>query len=325
MKYSIQLPIALLNAAYIASHKTDWFRGINSVLIDQGHIVGTDSAVLFYAKVDVPKDLKIHLPRVHVQSFLKKVKNFTSMHSFLLQCDDDDYIKMIIPNCHGCIEVFQRPIVQKYPNWQGVVQAAENAEHSDRSIHPNFASKKIKKLEKIANGLGGICQPIIHSNSDGQSAAQVSFKFSEYENVNALIMPLDNTFSKGKYCVEMISEPDSPPNQIPAASAEIAFRAVQRTRKEFDFGIGSPGDGLGSYALFIKVAPWLGSDAEHTEKMHYTEDWFNKPLRKLDSIAKAIQYINALDDVVEFNVGEKSITTKDPEEIKQFYKEHSGA
>lgn len=323
MKYSIQLPIALLSAAYIASSKTDWFRGIASVLIDQGHIVGTDGAVLFYAKVDAPEDFKINLPRVHVQSFLNKLKNFTSLHSFLLQCDDDDYIKMIIPNCHGCIEVFQRPIVQKYPNWQGVVQTVKDAKHTDYSIHPNFASKKIKKLEKIANGLGGICQPIIHSNSDGKSAAQVSFKFSEYENVNALIMPLDNTFSKGKYCVEIINEPDSPPTQIPAASAEIAFRAVLRTRKEFDFGIGSPSDGLGSYALFIKAALWLGSDAEHAEKMHYTEDWFNKPLRKFDSIAKAIQYINALDDVVEFHVGEKSITTKDPEEIKQFYKEHA--
>lgn len=322
--FEVKLPIQLLNAAYIASSKTDWFRGTDSVLIDQGHIVGTDGAVMFYAKVDVPEDFKINIPRVHVQSFLKKVKNFTSMHSFLLQCDDDDYIKMIIPNCHGCIEVFQRPIVQKYPNWHGVVQTVKDAKHTDYSIHPNFASKKIKKLEKIANGLGGICQPIIQSNSDGKSAAKVSFKFSEYENVSALIMPLDITFSKGKYCVEMICEPDSEPHQIPAASAEIAFRAVQRTRKEFDFGLGSPSDGLGSYALFIKAAPWLGSDAEHAEKMHYTEDWFNQPLRKFDSIAKATQYINELDDVVEFYVGDKSITTKDLEEIQRFYKEHAG-
>ncbi|MHA3083770.1 hypothetical protein ACX1NX_11520 [Acinetobacter sp. ANC 5383] len=318
----IKLPIQLLNAAYIASSKYDWFRGIDSVLIDQGNIVGTDGAVLFYAKVDVPEDFKINIPRVHVQSFLKKLKNFTSIHSFLLQYGDDGYIKMFIPNCHGCIEVFQRPIVQNYPNWKNVIQIAESAEHTDYSTHPQFASKKIKKLEKIAHGLGGICQPIIHSNSDGRSAAKVIFKFSEYENVNALIMPLDNTFSIGKYCVEMVNEPDSEPTQTPAASAEIAFRAVERTRKEFDFGLGSQSDGLGSYALFIKAAVWRGSDTEHAEKMFYTEDWFNKPFRKFDNIAKATQYIKEMNDVVEFHVGEKTIVTKNLDELQQFYKDH---
>lgn len=321
MKHKIKLPLPLLRAALIAAADDDYYRPqIESVVIDKGHIVATDGAVMFWAKLDdVNPDLHIVIPRINVECFIKKTEGFKNFICDLVYDSDTSHGYFEIPNCFGCHEAFKEFFRQGYPIWQRVIPTIAE----DAVGFPHFQVKYHQALKDIAGELGNICTPKITPNGE-RGAAPVEFLFSEFDNVHACLMPLDLASSKTKYCVEIVNEPDdAEPEQLPAASAEIALRAAKRLRTDIQdsFSI--------SNARWIRPALWIGTDQDHRDKMFYTEEWFNQPLRQYDNPEKAIEYLTALPgEVVRCYVGDvltgPEIHARTVEEVKEFFTKNSG-
>lgn len=321
MEQKISLPLALLRAACIAAADDDLARSqIQSVAIDNGHIVATNGHLMFWAKLDdVSADIKIYIPRIHVECFIKKTKHFSGFICDLVYNPDTKQGYLEIPFCLNCYEGF-KVFDNQYVNWQKVIPQ-DTSESSDG--HPQFQAKYHVKLEEIATELGAICDPKIIPHGL-HKAASVQFLLSEFDNVHACLMPLDLTYSNVKYCVEIFEEPDNAePEQLPAASAEIALRAAKRLRTDIQdsFSI--------SNARWIRPALWIGTDQDHRDKMFYTEEWFNQPLRQYDNPEKAIEYLTALPgEVVRCYVGDvltgPEIHARTVEEVKEFFTKNSG-
>lgn len=315
MEQKIKLPLALLRAACIAASEDDFLRpNIESVVIDQGHIVATDGCLMFWAKLDqVSANLRIVIPRIHVECFIKKTVNFNDFICDLVYDPESKHGYFEIPYCVGCYEAF-KPIFTDYVNWQMVLAANTLVESND---YPQFQTAYHARLDDIALELGNICRPKIIPNGL-QKAATIEFLHSEFDNVHACLMPLDLTFSKAKYCVEILNESDDAEYvQLPAASAAIALRAVQRLRKDISEGFNI------RHSNYIRPALWQGSPQEHQEKMFYTEDWFNQPLRKYNTTEKAIEYMAKMDEVVQCYVGDFSITARTVDDVKSFFAAHT--
>lgn len=316
MNKKIKLPLALLRAAYIATAVDDFMRPqLESVVIDRGHIVATDGAIMFWAKLeDVDLDLSIIIPRINVECFIKKTENFSDLVCDLVYDPDtrDGYFE--IPNCFGCYEAFTMHFMY-YPAWQKAIPTHTE----DVTGSPQFQTKYHAQLDEISAELGSICVQKIIPNGD-HKVAEIEFLFSEFDNVHACLMPVDLTFSKVKYCVEIGGESDDDgPKQLPAASAEIALRATKRLRKHV-----SHDNGFIGTTNWIRPALWLGTRDQYQEKMFYTEDWFNQPVHQYDNCEKAVNYINAMpDEIVRCFVGNISINARTVEEIEKFFADNA--
>lgn len=319
MEQKIRLPLALLRAACIAAAEEDFARPyLEAVMIDKGHIVATDSAIMFWAKLDnVDPDITIVIPRMNVECFIKKADNFKDFICNLVYDTNTQRGYLEIPNCWGCHEVFQS-FLSGLSYWQKVIP-----ERCDNNIgFPNFAVKYHTKLDEIALELGSICKPKIVPNGE-LNAALVEFLLSEFDNVHACLAPLNMSFSNAKYCVEIFDEPDNAePEQLPAASAEIALRAAKRLRAD----IGESFDI--NRVSWIRPALWQGTDQDHRDKMFYTEKWFSQPLHQYDNPEKAIEYLNALPgEVVRCFVGDiltgPEIHARTVEEVREFFAKNS--
>lgn len=315
-EYKITLPIALLQAACIAAADDDmWRPQLENVVIDNGHIVATNSHIMFWAKLDnVSADIKIYIPRIHVECFIKKTEKFKGFTCDIVYNTDAKQGYLEIPNCLNCYEGF-KVFFDSYINWQKVIP--QNAAESHDG-YPQFQTKYHAALDDIANTLGSICSPKIIPHGS-RSPATIDFLYSEFDNVHACLMPLDLTYSTVKYCVEILHEPDNAePEQLAAASAEIALRAVKRLRKNQCnlFGV--------SRAEWIRPALWQGTDEDHQNKMFYTEDWFNQPVRQYDNAEKAIEYLNSMPgEVVRCFVGNVEIHARTTVEIEKFFNQNN--
>lgn len=121
------------------------------------------------------------------------------------------------------------------------------------------------------------------------------------------------------WCVGIRPEGDSPHEQEPAISKEIAERGLERIRKMIE----AEGNRLliENFDDYCQVQKWEGTAEEHAANMYYTEDWFNEPIYQCKNMEQA---------EIAFQFGEivhclrsdgAEIVTADFEEAKQFYLE----
>ena len=123
--------------------------------------------------------------------------------------------------------------------------------------------------------------------------------------------------SKKLWCVAIRPEGDSPHEQTPAASKEIAERALARYRamveKEGNRLI------LENFDDYFQVQQWHGSLKQHQSELFFTKAWFKEAMYQcfdLQTAEKVFQY----GDLVQcYKKGSAPITTNDFEIAKRFY------
>jgi len=122
--------------------------------------------------------------------------------------------------------------------------------------------------------------------------------------------------SKKLWCVAIRPECDSPHEQTPAASRDIAERALARYLKM------QKAEGiqviLEYFDHFFEVQEWNGSPAEHKANLLYTEDWFSMAMYQCKNIEQA-ERVFKYDELVHCKNGAESIVTRDFDEAKRFY------
>ncbi len=122
--------------------------------------------------------------------------------------------------------------------------------------------------------------------------------------------------SKKLWCVAIRPEGDSPYKQSPAASKEIAERALARYRAM------TKAEGnqfmIESFDEYFQVQEWEGTAKEHQEQMFYTEVWFKEPMyqcKNAEQMEKAFKY----NEIIHCYKGDQELITSDYEEAKRFY------
>ena len=118
------------------------------------------------------------------------------------------------------------------------------------------------------------------------------------------------------WCVGICPEDDSPHKQSPAASKEIAERALARYRAM------TKAEGnqfmIESFDDFIQVQQWHGTRKEHENKMFYTEGWFKEPMYQCKNMQQAEQVFK-YGEIVHCYKDSAELITSDFEEAKRFY------
>ena len=322
MKHTILVPLALLRAACIAAQdNNDWdTSNINSVAIVKGHIVGTDRRILFYSKLkNVADDVFFIIPKAYAESFIKKTEYSSGLKHCQITYDTESQTGLIeIPNHENAYEAFKVFLKVLYPDWEKVIP-----EQTDFAGFVRFGSDYLSKVEEICGQLGTICMPQIFPTGIDK-AANIEFLFSDFEDAKVVLMPRSADPDTQLYCVVVGDLDDEDAPQIPAASAELAFKAAHRMRKSFICNprFKSDHSEFNDGANWIYPTVWNGSPKEHTERMFYTEEWFSRPLSRYDNPELAIEYINLTNDCVECYIGEKSITATTPDEVTKFFAEN---
>ena len=122
--------------------------------------------------------------------------------------------------------------------------------------------------------------------------------------------------SKKLWCVGICPEDDSPHEQSPAASKEIAERALARYRAM------TKAEGnefmIESFDEYFQVQEWEGTTEEHQKQMFYTEDWFKEPMCQCKNMQQAEQAFKYGEIVHCYKDGVELITS-DFDEAKRFY------
>lgn len=123
--------------------------------------------------------------------------------------------------------------------------------------------------------------------------------------------------SKKLWCVAIRPESDSPHVQSPAASKEIAERAVARYKamtlaEGNDFMIKSFDD-------FIQVQQWHGTRKEHENKCFYTEGWFKQSMYQCFDLQTACKVFKYGEIVQCYKKGSSPLITSNFDEAKRFY------
>lgn len=122
--------------------------------------------------------------------------------------------------------------------------------------------------------------------------------------------------SKLLWCVEVAEEPDSPFEQVPAASKEIAQRAVKRykeiNKNSYSKDLAECADGC------IRIAMWDGTTEDHAENMLFDDAWFSLPMFVCQSPDRIDMAFKA-QDLVECEHKGQTLITKDIDEARRFF------
>ncbi|MCU4320638.1 hypothetical protein KTH44_16090 [Acinetobacter bereziniae] len=122
---------------------------------------------------------------------------------------------------------------------------------------------------------------------------------------------------KNLWCVAIRPEGDSPHEQLPAVSKEIAIRVLARLKKMAEAE-------KNSFMLEIfddcfRVQQWHGTRKEHLKKMFYTEDWFKEPMYQCFDLSTACKVFEYGEIVECHKKASTSLITSDFEKAKSFY------
>ncbi len=123
--------------------------------------------------------------------------------------------------------------------------------------------------------------------------------------------------SKKLWCVAIRPESDSRHVQSPAASKEIAERAVARY-KAMALAEGNEFM-IESFDDLIQVQQWHGTRKEHINKMFYTNSWFKGPMYQCFDLPTACKVFEYGEIVKCYKKGSSPLTTSNFEEAKRFY------
>lgn len=314
------IPIALLKAASLAISRDDFLRPNLEVLaIEKGHIIATNSHVLFCSKLDIDPEFKVHIPLPHVESFLKKVENFDSYYCELSFDANEKKGLLEIKHCYGAYEAFIQHW-DSFIDWQKVIIA--KPEKVELSSYPYFDTKYLNTVNEMAQILGVLRGSIYPTGTE--TVAFVDFKYSEYSDAFVLLMPLCNQPEKIKWAVQCSYDDEI--DLRPAESEEIAYKAVRRMKNDLNFSFYRPSEPrCKSRHDNIVVVSWAGSDEEHKKEMFYNQAWFDQPLCQFNNCAQAIRYITELDEVVHCYIPntDREVITRSVDEVKAFFKRHS--
>ncbi|MDH0032523.1 MULTISPECIES: hypothetical protein [unclassified Acinetobacter] len=325
MNHTILVPLGLFRAACIAAKDDgDWndTRNIDAVAIVRSHILGTDGRILFYSKLkNVADDVFFIIPKAYAESFIKKTECNSGLKHCQITYDTESQTGLIeIPHHHNAYEAFKVFLKVSYPDWEKVIP-----KQTDFAGFVRFGAEYLAKVEDICSKLGTICSPVIKPTGIDK-AASIEFLYSDFEHAKAVLMPRSTDPDSLLFCVVVgDGDPDDEDaEQIPAASAELAFRASQRLRKDFIFNprFKNDHDEFNDGANWIYPTVWNGSKRDHADQMEITEEWFSKPLKRYDNPELAIEYINAVNDCVECYNGDTSITANTPDEVTKFFTEN---
>lgn len=126
--------------------------------------------------------------------------------------------------------------------------------------------------------------------------------------------------SKSKlWCVAIRPEGDSHFEQCPAASKELAEKAVARYKsmneKEGNEFV------LEIFDYCLEVQVWEGSEEDHAKEMFYTESWFSEAMYWCDSLEMAERVFKFGEIVDCHKKGFPILKTSDFEKAKRFYEE----
>ncbi|WP_335951257.1 hypothetical protein [Acinetobacter beijerinckii] len=323
MENKILVPLALLRAALIASKDEDEFdfRNLDAIAINKGHIVATDGSIMFYAKLEnVEDDTSFIIPKAYVQSFVKKTESYSGLTHSQISYDTETQTGLIeIPNHHNAYEGFKVFLSDSYIDWQKVLPESD----TEYQGFVRFGGEYITILEEISGILGSICRHNLKPTGLDK-AAIISFKFSDFENVNAVLMPRSNNPDSELFCVAISDSHEDEVSILPAVSAELAFKAAQRLRKDFIFNPRFKEDysPFSDGASWIYPAVWNGSKQAHSDQLEIKEEWFSKPLKRYDDAELAIKYIQQVNDCVECYLGDKSIVATTVEQVTKFFNEN---
>ena len=123
--------------------------------------------------------------------------------------------------------------------------------------------------------------------------------------------------SKKLWCVAIRPEGDSPHQQSPAASKEIAHRAVARY-KAMTLAEGNEFM-IESFDDFIQVQQWHGTRKDHENKCFYTEGWFKQSMYQCFDLQTACKVFKYGEIVQCYKKGSSPLITSNFEEAKRFY------
>ena len=122
--------------------------------------------------------------------------------------------------------------------------------------------------------------------------------------------------SKLLWCVEIAEEPDSPFEQIPASSKDVAQRAVKRyhlmNNNSYKSAIAQSANDC------IHIAMWYGTPEDHAENILFNDAWFDLPMFTCESVDH-IEMAFKAKDLVECLHDGKTLITKDIEEANRFF------
>ena len=121
------------------------------------------------------------------------------------------------------------------------------------------------------------------------------------------------------WCVAIRPECDSHFEQCPAASKELAEKAVARYKsmneKEGNEFV------LEIFDYCFEVQVWEGSEEDHAKEMFYTESWFSEAMYWCDSLEMAERVFKFGEIVDCHKKGFPILKTSDFEKAKRFYEE----
>ena len=123
--------------------------------------------------------------------------------------------------------------------------------------------------------------------------------------------------SKKLWCVAMRPEYDSPFKQSPAASKEIAHRAVTRY-KAMTLAEGNEFM-IESFDDLIQVQQWHGTRKEHINKMFYTGGWFKQSMYQCFDLQTACKVFKYGEIVQCYKKGSSPLITASFDEARRFY------
>ena len=123
--------------------------------------------------------------------------------------------------------------------------------------------------------------------------------------------------SKKLWCVAIRPEGDSPHQQSPAVSKEIAHRAVARY-KAMTLAEGNEFM-IESFDDFIQVQQWHGTRKEHEDKCFYTEGWFKQSMYQCFDLPTACKVFKYGEIVQCYKKGSSPLITSNFDEAKRFY------
>lgn len=123
--------------------------------------------------------------------------------------------------------------------------------------------------------------------------------------------------SKKLWCVGMRPEGDSPHEQTPAMSRELAERAVERYRAM------TKAEGneflIATFDDWCQVQQWHFTRTEHVNKMLYTDDWFKQPMYQCFDLPTACKVFKYGEIVRCYKKGSSPLITSNFDEAKRFY------